>query len=113
MLGTGSLANGTTSITDWVPGAGVLTPMVGRNVWVTITSSTHIGQGYRTKVTSEGASLGLRGADAMRIPTWVLDQWARRPPEYSPIKRERAAGRSAVGLAAVSSDCCITPHLLI
>ena len=46
--------------TPVAPGAGVLTPMVGRNVWVTITSSTHVGQTFRTKVTSEGASLGIR-----------------------------------------------------
>ncbi|RPJ39868.1 MAG: hypothetical protein EHM35_01140 [Planctomycetaceae bacterium] len=60
VLGTGSLVAGATSITGWTPGAGVLTPMVGRNIWITMTSSTHIGQGFRTKVVSDGASLGIR-----------------------------------------------------
>jgi hypothetical protein len=54
VLGTGTISNGAVSIAGWTPGAGVLTPMVGRSVWVTITSSTHIGQRFRTKVTSGG-----------------------------------------------------------
>jgi hypothetical protein len=46
VLGTGTLASGATSIAAWSP-TGALTRMVGCNVWVTITSSTHIGQGFR------------------------------------------------------------------
>jgi hypothetical protein len=59
VLGTGSIINGAVSITGWTPGDGVLDPMVGRNVWVTITSAADIGRTFITKVTSAGASLGI------------------------------------------------------
>ena len=37
-LGTGVLTVGSNSVTSWVAGAGTLVPMVGRNIWITMTS---------------------------------------------------------------------------
>jgi hypothetical protein len=58
--GTGTLANGAVSIASWTPGSEVLTPMVGRTGWVHMTSGAHAGQTFIPKVTSAGASLGIR-----------------------------------------------------
>lgn len=59
LLGTGSISSGATSLTGWSAAAG--NPSIARrNVIVTITSSTHAGSSFATKVMVEGASLTLR-----------------------------------------------------
>lgn len=55
LLGTGSITNGSASVTGWSATANTL-PVVRRNVGVTITSSTSIGGTFRTRVLVDNGS---------------------------------------------------------
>lgn len=54
-LGTGSITNGSASLTGYTATNSRLTGK-GRNVTVAITSSTHIGQSFRTRVVTDGGT---------------------------------------------------------
>ena len=55
LLGSGSITNGSASVTGWSAQAN--NPAIARrNVAVAITSSTHIGQSFRTKVLADNGS---------------------------------------------------------
>lgn len=55
LLGTGSITSGSASVTSWTASGGT-PPIVRRNIAVTITSSTHVGSTYRTKVLADNGS---------------------------------------------------------
>ena len=71
-LGTGSIANAATSITGYTATAesGSVNRVTGtnRNVTVAITSSTHVGQSFTTRVTDDGGTT-LTIADANPFAT--------------------------------------------
>lgn len=54
-LGSGSITNGAASITSYSATASRRTG-TGRNVQVAITSSTHAGQSFRTRIVNDGGS---------------------------------------------------------
>ena len=55
LLGDGTLTSGSTSITSWTATADTR-PVARRNVSVTITSSTHTGSTFQTKVMADNGS---------------------------------------------------------
>lgn len=62
LLGTGTITNGAVTVGAWSVSSGNL-PIARRNVVCTITSSTHAGQSFVTKVVSDnGATLTIRDA---------------------------------------------------
>ena len=54
-LGSGSITNGSASLTGYSATNGRLTG-TGRNVEVAITSSTHVGKSFGTRVVTDGGS---------------------------------------------------------
>jgi hypothetical protein len=68
LLGTGSISAAGTTITSWT--ATTAAPAVLRkNVGVAITSSTHAGSVFRTRVTADNGSGTLTLADANPFAT--------------------------------------------
>ncbi len=68
-LGTGAITNGATSITSWTPTRSN-EKMVGRNVQVTMTSSTSIGKTmFNVRVTADNGSGTLTIAQANPFAT--------------------------------------------
>jgi len=63
LLGTGSITNGATSVTGWTAAGGTV-PIRGRYIGVAITSSTHVGSVYWTRVAADNGAgtLTLRHA---------------------------------------------------
>jgi hypothetical protein len=60
LLGSGSINNGAVTVSGWTAQSGT-PPIARRNIAVTITSSTHTGSTFHTKVmTDNGGSLTLR-----------------------------------------------------
>lgn len=55
ILGTGSITAGSASVTGWTAQADTRA-VKGREVMVTITSSTHIGSSFLTRVTDDNGS---------------------------------------------------------
>lgn len=58
LLGAGSIADDSASLTSWVPDAGsVLPPIARRNVQVTCTQSgTHLGRTFNTRILADNGS---------------------------------------------------------
>jgi len=70
LLGAGVITAGSTSVTSWVVTSGYSLPAVARrNVAVTITSSTHIGSTFRTRVLADNGSGTLTLSDGSPFAT--------------------------------------------
>lgn len=70
LMGTGSISNGATSVTGWTPDTRFSGKMVGRNVQITITSSTDAGKTMRNvRVTADNGSGTLTIASANPFAT--------------------------------------------
>ena len=68
LLGTGVITSGSTSVTSWVAASN--TPAIARrNIGVAITSSTHAGQSFRTRVTADNGSGTLTLRDGSPFAT--------------------------------------------
>lgn len=68
LLGSGSITNGSASVTSWSAASGV--PAVARrNVTVAITSSTSIGATYQTKVLADNGAGTLTLRDVSPFAT--------------------------------------------
>ena len=68
LLGSGSITAGDTSVTGWTAEGGT-PPIVRRNIAVAITSSTHVGSTFRTKVMADNGAGTLTLRDAMPFAT--------------------------------------------
>lgn len=68
LLGTGSITSGSTSVTGFTPASGAR-PILGRAVGVTITSSTHAGSTFQTRVLADNGSGTLTLRDASPFAT--------------------------------------------
>lgn len=68
LLGTGVITAGSGSVTSWVAGAN--TPAIAlRNIAVAITSSTHVGSSFQSKVLADNGSGTLTLRDASPFAT--------------------------------------------
>ena len=69
LLGTGSITAGSGSVTGWTAQTGVAQAIARRNIIVAITSSTHAGSTYPTKVLADNGSGTLTLRDVSPFAT--------------------------------------------